>query len=654
MKKKNLTIIQLVALAALTAATGCTDLKFGDRFLEKAPGVDMTIDSIFSRKLYADRALTSAYATMRSCLTLGSDEDFPNESNGDYGYKPAADKLGWDNLDALTDIVNSHLSYGGAASIYYSGIYNAETENSSSSTKMGFNPWQDATWWGIRRALLYIENVDRVPDMTADEKERGKGEAYMIMACHYLDLLRNFGGIPLLDKAVNVSNLDGVDFRRRSVEQTLNHIISLCDEAAERLPWTVSAAEDGRFTKAAAMGLKIRALAFVASPLFNSATPYAPAQSPVGDNAAKVSAQEAELMTWLGGFSADRWQQVVTACQEFFDENARNGNVYALVDTDNPAEDFSKCYADRNNGEILISTGRQVETFYDLYHTYCFGPSVDPITGNKNWGWGGSCVTLNYVDLFPSNTGEPARYRDWIARNGHSGTLTHTPFVDRDPRLSESVMVIGGKSFRGRQPEMWIGGTERGEKNVGRAISGFCIRKFFWDFNPETYHYKPVCSPYLRLAELCLTYAEALNETGNTDEAKVWLNKTRNRAGLPDITDAQLARLHPDDELAKAPDYPETSGDKRLREEILDERAREFCFEEVRWYDLIRWKRADILSEPLYGITITGNAQALEFSDPEPEPTRAWTGQFDPKWYLSAFPSDEINKGYGLVQNPGW
>lgn len=388
MKKKNLTIIQLVALAALTAATGCTDLKFGDRFLEKAPGVDMTIDSIFSRKLYADRALTSAYATMRSCLTLGSDEDFPNESNGDYGYKPAADKLGWDNLDALTDIVNSHMSYGGAASIYYSGIYNAETENSSSSTKMGFNPWQDATWWGIRRALLYIENVDRVPDMTADEKERGKGEAYMIMACHYLDLLRNFGGIPLLDKAVNVSNLDGVDFRRRSVEQTLNHIISLCDEAAERLPWTVSAAEDGRFTKAAAMGLKIRALAFVASPLFNSATPYAPAQSPVGDNAAKVSAQEAELMTWLGGFSADRWQQVVTACQEFFDENARNGNVYALVDTDNPAEDFSKCYADRNNGEILISTGRQVETFYDLYHTYCFGPSVDPITGNKNWGWG--------------------------------------------------------------------------------------------------------------------------------------------------------------------------------------------------------------------------------------------------------------------------
>ena len=96
------------------------------------------------------------------------------------------------------------------------------------------------------------------------------------------------------------------------------------------------------------------------------------------------------------------------------------------------------------------------------------------------------------------------------------------------------------------------------------------------------------------------------------------------------------------------------AGDKRLLEEIIDERAREFCFEEVRWYDLIRWKRADILAQPLYGITITGNARDLEFSDPEPEPDRAWTNNFDPKWYLSAFPSDEINKGYGLIQNPGW
>ena len=33
---------------------------------------------------------------------------------------------------------------------------------------------------------------------------------------------------------------------------------------------------------------------------------------------------------------------------------------------------------------------------------------------------------------------------------------------------------------------------------------------------------------------------------------------------------------------------------------------------------------------------------------------RWWTYGFDPKWYLSPFPQTEINKGYGLIQNPGW
>lgn len=76
---KNLTNILLLSLVVLTTTIGCSDLKFGDNFLEKAPGVDMTIDSIFSRKLYADRALTGAYATMRLCLTLGNNEKFPTK-----------------------------------------------------------------------------------------------------------------------------------------------------------------------------------------------------------------------------------------------------------------------------------------------------------------------------------------------------------------------------------------------------------------------------------------------------------------------------------------------------------------------------------------------------------------------------------------------
>ena len=61
------TIISILILGGFVSGlTNCSDLKFGDGFLEKAPGGDVTVDTIFSSKLYADRALNSAYATLRA------------------------------------------------------------------------------------------------------------------------------------------------------------------------------------------------------------------------------------------------------------------------------------------------------------------------------------------------------------------------------------------------------------------------------------------------------------------------------------------------------------------------------------------------------------------------------------------------------------
>ena len=198
----------------------CSDLAFGDAFLEKAPGVDVTIDTIFSSKLYADRALNSAYATLRTGLTV-------HANDGNFEHQQAGNKLGWDNLDALTDIMNSHCNWGGVYPTYYNGSYSSETENTASSTKMGFYPNQDVTWRGIRKAYLYIENVDRVPDMTEAEKNVRKGEAQMIIACQYHELLRHFGGVPLLYSSIDASNSLEVDFSRKTFEKTVEFIINL-------------------------------------------------------------------------------------------------------------------------------------------------------------------------------------------------------------------------------------------------------------------------------------------------------------------------------------------------------------------------------------------------------------------------------------------
>jgi uncharacterized membrane protein len=31
-----------------------------------------------------------------------------------------------------------------------------------------------------------------------------------------------------------------------------------------------------------------------------------------------------------------------------------------------------------------------------------------------------------------------------------------------------------------------------------------------------------------------------------------------------------------------------------------------------------------------------------------------WQSEFSPKYYLDPIPFNEIQKGYGLIQNPGW
>ena len=108
--KKIKTIIFQTALLT-TILTGCRDLRFGDAFLEKAPGVDVTIDTIFSSKLYADRALVSAYSTMR-CGWPVHNSAWPLSSAGRFNnggsYDRACSQLDNDNFDAITDLMSSH------------------------------------------------------------------------------------------------------------------------------------------------------------------------------------------------------------------------------------------------------------------------------------------------------------------------------------------------------------------------------------------------------------------------------------------------------------------------------------------------------------------------------------------------------------------
>lgn len=641
-----------MAAAALFAASSCSDLKFGNDFLEKAPGADMTLEQIFSSKLYAERELIGAYASLRTCLTVHS-------NNGSYEFQNGGNKIGWDNLDTMTDLMQSHCTWGGVIKTYYAGTYNAEAENEGSG-KFGFLPDQEGAWTGIRRAWIFINNVDRVPDMTDEEKKVRKGEARMIIALQMHEMLRHFGGVPILDDYATPENEMTADYSRKTVRQCVDFIVNMCEQAAKELPWTVADADNGRMTAAGALALKARVLQLAARPLFNASTPYLQAQEPTAANKASVK-EDPGLMTWLGSYTQENWQAVADACEDFFKKNTENGDAYRMVmpqtnDAEGYRQAFSTCYADRESPEIIIHTGRAIPTYSNTYHRFYFGLTDQ---GQAGRGYGGGCVTLNFVDMFTAADGTPSDYRKWLSDHGHDGTVYNNPFTGKDPRLYETVLIAGDR-YRTRCAETWIDGLEHGSSANPKCATGFIIRKFLWDYNDEFLN-KATNSAYIRLPELYLMYAEALNELGRSEEALSWLNKTRTRVGLPEMTLPNAAKLHSGQAL---PDYPECSlqGDKYLREEILDERAREFCFEEVRWFDIAFWKREDLMRKLLYGIQITRKSGSFEegnlvltYSDPSKmDQGRIWQDKFSPKWFLSAFPSDEINKGYGLVQNPGW
>lgn len=663
MKTKTFATILLVTAAAF-AAVDCSDLKFGDNFLEKSPGVDITMDTIFSSKMYAERVLNGAYATLRSGLTANARSD----ANGlRYEFQNPGNKIGWDNLDALTDIIQSYCEWGGALPFYYSGIYDAEMENGTTDvdgrTKFGYNPREEGTWIGIRRAYQYINNVDRVPDMTDDLKTIRKGEAKMIIACHMSEMLRHLGGVPILFHDIDANN-NTDDYSRQTVQDVADFICQLCDEAAAVLPWKVADDDNGRFSAASAMGLKVRVLLFLASPLFNSDQPFMDYPQPTTANLDKVDPAKVPYFTWLGNYDAKRWQDVADACKAFLDMNEANGDLYHLNDAGDPRISYSSGYGDRTSPEILIHTFRSHTTFGDTYHIHYFGPSIRRQNGvvNNGVGYGGGCITLNYVDKFTKINGDPAPYSEWLKTNPTAvGSLANHPFLDRDPRLYESVCTQWD-TYQNGYFHAYIGSEAQTTENSVRVRTGFNVRKFIWDYNDATLFNKVTNYGYLRISEIYLAYAEALNELGRTNDAIKWLNMTRNRAGLPNMTTSLLNKLQGSKTL---PTYTEPLvGDPKLREEILDERAREFGFEEVRWFDIIRWKRDDIFQQTLYGITIRiadgSNATAadedlrLSFSEPWECDARYWKRNFSRKWYFSAFPTDEINKGYGLVQNPGW
>lgn len=483
---------------------------------ERVPLEQLTDDYIWDSKdsnaTYATQYLSTIYAML------------PTSYN----------RIGPDFLDAASDdAVSSQVSQSPAELMATGGI------------TIFSNP--DDTWAndyaGIRKATIFLNNFGVVPLKDPAQKRSFFGEARVIRAYFYWELVRRYGGVPLLEDSVKYLD-DNVEVPRSSFEQCIEFIVSECDRAADSLrPDPVDDGNFGRWTKAGALALKARVLLFAASPLYN------------GGN----------VGTELNGYSsydANRWKRAADAAREVM-----NIGVYNLDAV------FQNIFTSQRSTEIIFAHIRGTNT------------SVENTNGPPGFsaapGQGNTSPTQELVDAFGMIDGKPIT-------DPASGYNPDSPYANRDQRFYATILYNGAQ-WLSTPLETFDGGTSKPGGTITQTKTGYYLRKFMGNFeNASTYSNQYHDFIFFRYAEVLLNFAEAQNEFAGPDaDVYAAVEAVRQRAGLnPYTLDAGLSQ-------------------DSMRAIIRNERRKELAFEEHRYWDIRRWKIANEVYNTLHGMGIT-------------------------------------------------
>jgi len=561
-------------------------------FLEKPPGSDLSVDSIFSTQQKSLTAIAQAYAGSLASGIAILDWD----GSRTYGMSSGT-------LSHLSgELSDLKFSWEDSWMIQHSGM-TADDGSGSARSDDGFG----YNYVAIRQDYLIIENIDKVTDMTQDEKDQVKAEMKTLIAYRYEEMFKRYGGVPIVTKSL--STADDIKIPRSSLQDVLNHIVDLCNEAIDALPDTYPNSSKGRATKGVAMAIKTEALLYAARPLFNSATPY----MDLGEN---------NNLICFGNNDPSRWQNVVDAANAVIEWALANG--YKIINTGSPFDDYGTAVATPNNPEVLLA------------YNYQFSPG-----GNGNYysplGQSGGANGMSYYQLtqyckadgteqtWPGIVSTP--YSDYLQR-----------INDMEPRYKASAAGAGLDAWNNPGSITWSSTALANASNwQDRGGNEACGRrtKFWYHAGSRSWFEFPI----YRLAEFYLDLAEAYNELGDANNALANLNVIRQRAGLPNATTTDITGL---------------------RKIIQREWAVEFYEEGHRLYDVKHWKLDDIGNGIIGGskknfiFTYVNGSYGLTSSDYLTYSVQdVYTGFWSINQYLSPFPRTEINKGY-LVQNPGY
>ena len=402
---------------------------------------------------------------------------------------------------------------------YHEGLLTAGTINPYREDK-----W-DYDWFAIRNAWYFYDKVDMVNDGTPQSYiNQRKAEALGLVAQRYYEMFKRYGGLPWIDHYVTMG--ESVDMSRMSISRTVDSICSLLDRAIAmpELPERNAVNEFGRVNKVALRMLKARVLLWSASPLFN----------PENNQSYYPSFSKQELIKHET-YDKNRWQEAADACLEAI--NAAHGAGYALYTKyGDPVKDYKAAVTEfpdidasgkaKGNPEIIWGT-RPADSYAS--EAYQSGSRVTIwSTLKKLRGTVGTYLIplQNMVDKYELRDGsdQPSDYWQNVS----------DPYNNLDRRFNATIYHHGyslGKNIGPFILDMRMEPAGDQYPEGKQAFTGYYLAKFFDDdYIAGLGNYPQAFWPYMRLSDLYLMYAEALNEVdyaSNSTEILRYVNMVR-------------------------------------------------------------------------------------------------------------------------------
>lgn len=640
---KKLTVFKSMVVSGLLFFQSCN-------YLDVVPDNAPTIDNAFTMRSEAIKYLATCYSYL------------PND--GEPTINPAfmaGDELWLDYPTRSINGTNWNIARGNqSVTDPYVNYWDGHIINNVRERSM-FNAIRDCNIF-----LENIQNPEKVRDMTQDERTTWEGEVLFLKAYYHFMLMRHYGPIPIMDVNVPVTApIEETQVKRQPIDQVADYIVKVLDEAASKLPSAVQSpvTDLGHITKPIALGIKAKVLLYAASPLFNGNTDYATFKNVDG------------TLFFNQSFQAEKWRKAAQAAKEAIAACEELGmNLYEFPTPVRPLSNTTmiqmsirNAVTEKWNREIIWGNSNS-RTWQLQYSSMAH---IDPNNAGNNSVNGTLAPTIKIIEQFYTKNGVPMdedKTLDFSSKNQlRAGTheerfnnienyRTARLHFDRENRFYANVGFDGGVWYMENSPSQTDENTWTTQLRLGLFGSGVSVpittyypkKLVNWKFafkDGNSSHIEEYPWPMLRLADLYLMYAEALNESeGPTADVFLYLDKIRKRAGLEGVKESWA-------KYAFNSAKPTTK--EGLRAIIQRERNIEMSFEGSRFWDLRRWK----LAAQELNKNITGWDRNQDKDHPElfyQEQTFYQQRFVAPRDYFWPIKESDLLVNPNLVQNPGW